>query len=336
MPQIFLSHSSDDKDRVTELCNVLEELGYPVWIDNRLAGGQEWWDRILAEIRASDYFGITLTQSTIRSEACQRECEYALALNKVVLPFRLEDDVDIEMLDPSLSRLQIINYGSGDKAGTLQLVRALNNLPEPAPLPDPLPPPPEIPLSYVSKILSEINRRDVLSQDEQITIVFKLRDHLRSGGDPQSVTKALRLLQARRDLYANVSNEIEAVLADLPATGSGARRAEPAPPRASTRRQASQPAPVEMAAGLPASFMSAPDGPLTAHGPAAGFVGAPAARTDALGVLDIVMMGLSFLIPIVGLVLFFVWRQDRPRSAKRVAYAAAAGFAFYLMMSSGY
>jgi hypothetical protein len=327
MPRIFLSHSSEDKERVNELAGVLEELGHGVWIDNKLTGGQEWWDRILAEIRDSDYFGIVLTEASTKSEACHRECEYALALNKTVVPFQLEDDVDVEMLDPSLSRLQIIKYGSGDKAGTLQVVKALNNLPPPRPLPDPLPKPPEIPLSYVSMLLSEINRREALSQDDQIAIVFKLRDHLRGGGDSRSVEKALRHMKTRRDLYANVANEIDVILTELPA--AGATRTRPVPPKPA------EPSPHDLGPSERTSQgpgPRAPDRPRP-HPPRDRRPPSESSK-DGLGLGVLALAGLSFLIPLVGIVLYFVWNKERPQSAKWVGAAALAGAAFYLLMSS--
>jgi len=34
----------------------LGEIGLDVWRDQRLSGGQEWWDTILQSIRSVDFF----------------------------------------------------------------------------------------------------------------------------------------------------------------------------------------------------------------------------------------------------------------------------------------
>jgi len=54
-----------------------------------LSGGQAWWDRILEHIRTCDYFLFLLESRFVTSMACRRELEYAVALNKSILPIQV-------------------------------------------------------------------------------------------------------------------------------------------------------------------------------------------------------------------------------------------------------
>lgn len=54
--------------------------------------------------------------------------------------------------------------------------------------------------------------------------------------------------------------------------------------------------------------------------------------------VDTIMSILAFCFPIVGLILYFVWKDSRPNSAKQICTASAIGFGvgviFYLIMAA--
>ena len=54
---------------------------------------------------------------------------------------------------------------------------------------------------------------------------------------------------------------------------------------------------------------------------------------------DTILQVVAFCFPIVGLVLYFVWKDSRPNSAKQICTASAIGFGvgvvFYLIMVAG-
>jgi serine/threonine kinase PknH len=60
-----------------------------VWLDVDLAGGQVWWDNILHQIRQSAFIAV-VSRSSVRSQACLVERQYATSLGKPVPPLTVE------------------------------------------------------------------------------------------------------------------------------------------------------------------------------------------------------------------------------------------------------
>ena len=53
MADIFISYKKEDKARVAPLVAAFEARGYSVWWDQEIEAGEEWFRRILAEVRAA-------------------------------------------------------------------------------------------------------------------------------------------------------------------------------------------------------------------------------------------------------------------------------------------
>ena len=106
--KLFFSYSRDDKNIVYELAERLEnQAEHDVWIDKEISGGQLWWDSILNHIESCECFILVLTPHYIASVYCTTELNYALALDKVILPLLLK------MCDipETLQKIQRINIG---------------------------------------------------------------------------------------------------------------------------------------------------------------------------------------------------------------------------------
>ncbi|MCW5849729.1 MAG: SUMF1/EgtB/PvdO family nonheme iron enzyme [Anaerolineae bacterium] len=89
--KLFLSYSRDDKAWVYELWRALrDEAQHDAWIDRRLVPAQDWWGTILDNIEACECFIYVMTPLSVASIYCRAELEYALALNKPVLPLMLK------------------------------------------------------------------------------------------------------------------------------------------------------------------------------------------------------------------------------------------------------
>lgn len=210
MATVFVSYSRDYLDRVTSLARDLGALGHEAWIDRDLTGGRSWWDHILERIRECDAFVFALAPAALESQACKLELAYATRLGKPVLPV-LVDGIDDAALPPGLARIQHVDYRGEDKQAVFGLLRAFAALPPAPPLPVPLPEPPAPPLSYLSSFVEQIDA-PTLSFQEQTALALKLKQGLQ---DPKSADKAralLRRLRAREDLFARVSDEIDAML----------------------------------------------------------------------------------------------------------------------------
>ena len=158
--KIFISYSREDKTFVESLHSDLGELGHDVWMDQRLVGGQEWWDEILRNIRECDLFVLALSPNSIASEACLLEVKYATAVNRLFLPAMVLP-IDPNYLPPEIAHAQYIDYTRSDRKSLMQLVASIGNLPAPPPLPDPLPEPPAMPQGP----LYEVRRLIALATD---------------------------------------------------------------------------------------------------------------------------------------------------------------------------
>lgn len=138
MLRIFLAHASEDKDRVIQLYERLEEGGYRPWLDKKdLIPGQNWRTVIPEIIRTSEVFIACISQNSVNKDGyIQNELRTALETyaNKpqdsiYLIPLRL-DDCPIPNLRGSdhgakLSDLHRVNYFESD--GFQQLLKALEH-----------------------------------------------------------------------------------------------------------------------------------------------------------------------------------------------------------------
>ena len=156
MRQLFISYARENKPDVEALVRDLHALGYQTWVDSSLRGGQTWWHEILRRIADSDVFVAIVSGHTLSSVACKRELEWALALNKPVLPLAVERLPDA--LPRTLSMRQIIDYSQSGREAAFALAGALGTLPPAPPLPEQLPEPPAAPLSYLSDLVEQVGQ----------------------------------------------------------------------------------------------------------------------------------------------------------------------------------
>ncbi len=228
---VFVSYNRDDRTRVGELVDGLNRLGYRVWLDEDLSGGQDWWEAILGQIRACDTLLLVISPAELQSQACREEVGYARNLGKPVLPV-LVQEVPIERLPPDLARLQLVDYTGRSRNEAFDLMVALRRLSTPAVLPDPLPAPPPVPMSYLND-LSELVDAKVLSLDQQFGLIGRLIPALE---DPQlhdTAVEILERLNRRQDLYREPAIQLASVLRT---TKPLTRPDEPADPGATDNR----------------------------------------------------------------------------------------------------
>jgi hypothetical protein len=136
----FISYARVNRAHVDELVEHLGVLGWQVWIDSSLRGGQHWWDEILRQITDCDVFVPIISIDALNSAACQREFDWAEALDKPVLPVAVEPLP--RAIPRRLSLRQIIDYSDAARAehAALRLAGALSAVPSAPSLPEPLPP----------------------------------------------------------------------------------------------------------------------------------------------------------------------------------------------------
>jgi hypothetical protein len=214
MNNIFISYSTKSRAVVDALAIDLEAMGYTVWFDRQLTGGQDWWAEILNSIRRCQLFLFALTPESMESYPCKLEYDYAYALNKRILPVMLAD-INIKLLPSSLQKFQLVDYRQQNKQQVLALTKALNNLPPAKALPKPLPPKPDMPLPLFTRLRDQIDAH-TLKSDEQKLILAKLKELLNNPDSAADAAMLLRRMRDRHDLLVKVDKEIGRLLAAAP------------------------------------------------------------------------------------------------------------------------
>jgi TonB family protein len=214
MGAIFVSYSRDCAALVDNLANDIKALGYSPWFDQELSGGQDWWNQILATVRACDVFVFALTPESVGSVACTREYSYAAALGKPILPVLLSG-IATNLLPPALAQIQHVDYRSQDRKAVLRLARAIKELLPAGSLPDPLPPLPAVPTSYLGGLGEQISNPS-LSFPEQAALLIHLKRGLSENETAVDARELLTRLRKRPDVYAFIAQDIDSIAAVTP------------------------------------------------------------------------------------------------------------------------
>lgn len=124
--EVFLSHSSQDRDFVDELANELTRHYIPFWYSRTdILGHQQWHDEIGLALRRCDWFVIVLSPESIKSEWVKSELMYAFRhniLRKRVVQI-LYRDCDPEDLSWKLPEFQMIDFRKSLPDGYRNLFR---------------------------------------------------------------------------------------------------------------------------------------------------------------------------------------------------------------------
>ena len=224
MRQLFISYARENKPDVEALVRDLDALGYQTWVDSSLQGGQTWWEEILRRIGDCDVFVVIVSGHTLNSVACKRELEWALAMNKPVLPLAVERLPDA--LPRTLSMRQIVNYSTVRERGRVRACRctgdpATGTTPAGAAAGTPA-----APLSYLSDLVEQVAQRDPLTHEQQHQILDQLQPALRSADSEErrGGRYVLETFSKREDLYADVDRTVAQLgLTDRDAQQPGCR-----------------------------------------------------------------------------------------------------------------
>jgi hypothetical protein len=114
-----------------------------------------------------------------------------------------------------------------DKQALKGLQRTLRHLPKAPPLPDPLPHEPPVPISYLSSLRAKVDADSQLQSQDQIQLVFELRQQFRKGDHATEIKDLLQRLKRRDDLFARVLQGIDDLLLEIDGGRSGEELVEP-------------------------------------------------------------------------------------------------------------
>ena len=208
---IFISYARQDWATVEALARELERSRTPVWLDQQPFADPVRWDVILGQIRSCDLYIFALSPGSLASRTCNSELEYALSLNRPVLPVLIQD-VDSSAIPTEIADLPTVDYRVPDVDQGVALLAAVLDRPAAPPLPDPLPVPPDSPMSYLVQ-LDELAVAPELTSSQQMGLLAELRGLLGADDDDRgAAVQMLSDLRHRPDLTESVAREIGRLL----------------------------------------------------------------------------------------------------------------------------
>ncbi len=88
--KFFVSYSRSVQDPVRQIIASLRDDGDEVWWDQDLRAGQDWWATILSTIESCEVCLFMISEKAVQSPYCMEELRYALARNRLVLPYVMD------------------------------------------------------------------------------------------------------------------------------------------------------------------------------------------------------------------------------------------------------
>jgi len=129
MTDVFISYSRNDKEFVQTLHTTLEKINRNTWVDwNNIPLTADWWREIQGGIEAAETFIFIITPSSVLSKVCRDEIEYAVHLNKRLVPIVRDDGFDRDQIHPALSKHNWLLFRESDnfEEAFLSLIKALD------------------------------------------------------------------------------------------------------------------------------------------------------------------------------------------------------------------
>lgn len=109
MTDVFICHAEEDRMALEQIYESLTRAGLTVWTSwHDIQMGKDFKATIYHGIETADNFIYLLSPEAARSPWCQRELDYALELNKRVIPI-LFKPIDRQTLPPQIVSLQFVN-----------------------------------------------------------------------------------------------------------------------------------------------------------------------------------------------------------------------------------
>ncbi len=209
--RVFISYARVDSDRVSQLAADIGRVVDDVWLDARVAGGQQWWARILDEIKTCSLFVLVLSANSVRSDWCRIEADWARSNARPILPV-LIDDIDVASLPRWWRGHQVVDCTERTVEAMLDVFEAVQQLtraesPRPVHPPDP-PAMPTGPFDHERERLGQ----EELSSADQLRVLAVLRDGLDYEGQRQEAAELLERLADRNDVTKAVHEAVGAAL----------------------------------------------------------------------------------------------------------------------------
>jgi hypothetical protein len=124
--EVFLSHSSLDRQFATDVASVVRRHGIPVWYSQtNILGAQQWQDEIGAALQRCDWFALILSPQSAGSMWVKRELSYALQQNRFenrIVPIVYQPS-NFEQLSWTLPLFHMVDFTGPFDDGSRNLLR---------------------------------------------------------------------------------------------------------------------------------------------------------------------------------------------------------------------
>jgi hypothetical protein len=125
--EVFLSHSSKDRNFASRIARVIRAHGVPVWYsETNILGAQQWHDEIGAALKRCDWFLILLSPAAVRSNWVKHELLYALSsarYEKRITPVWYRS-CDSDRLSWTIASYQAVDFRRDFHDGCISLMRS--------------------------------------------------------------------------------------------------------------------------------------------------------------------------------------------------------------------
>ncbi|MCZ6871186.1 MAG: TIR domain-containing protein [Gammaproteobacteria bacterium] len=127
MADVFISYSSEDRDRLAPLAAVLEQAGYSIWWDQQLRGGAVYSDEIEKELLVAKAVIVAWSKQSVASRWVKDEAAHASTHDKLI-PICL-DDVNLPIGFGQFHKIDFARWdGAPDAPEVQRLLESLANV----------------------------------------------------------------------------------------------------------------------------------------------------------------------------------------------------------------
>ena len=114
---IFISHSKKDSNFINKLEGDLEQLGFKIWIDTDISGGEEWRNTIDKNLRTASDVVVVLSPNAVASKWVVHETAIAIGAGINVVPIMIKEipEKDIPVFAEEKQWIDFQGWGEDDK-----------------------------------------------------------------------------------------------------------------------------------------------------------------------------------------------------------------------------
>jgi hypothetical protein len=117
----FISYGSADRASANDVAGIVRQLGFSVWWDQEIAGGERWNDEISRQLSAAFLIILINSMNAASSKWVKREISVADNLDKTILPINVETGLNHNDLTVFFYNVQPIERRADDFVSRLRV-----------------------------------------------------------------------------------------------------------------------------------------------------------------------------------------------------------------------